>query len=194
MIKHKKKKSSQNLALIKYERNRELVHVADNPPSEIKRPSRIKHHLAKINQPLSTQTFLMSHFALLVVSLVFLGGLYFVLNKDSYSSSSFVNEYMPVTMKPASFSLEIKNPDDESLIATKMLIVSGKTSPKSSVVASLDGTSSVFAGTEADSNGEFQFSVSLASGLNQLEITAFDREGNSKSISRTVYYSEEQLQ
>ncbi len=194
MIKRKKKKAvtPESLALVKYEQNRGLVPVNKSVPEAVKKSSRVRAHLAKYNEPMSRKAFLMTHLSLLLVSLVFLGGLYFVLNKDSYNTS-FVSEYMPVTMRPASFTLDIKNPEDESLIQTKTLVISGKTGPKSAVVAAVDGNSSVFGGTVADSAGQFQFSVPLANGLNLLEITAFDNEGNSKTATRTVYYTEEQL-
>jgi hypothetical protein len=182
------------MALVKYEHNRDLVPVNRPEPEVIKKPSRVKHHLAKFNTPLSDKTFIMSHLSLLLLSLAFLAGLYFVLNKDINYTQSLISDYnTPVTMKPASFTLDIKNPEDESLIATKSLVISGKTGPKSSVVVAVDGISSTYTGVEADSNGDFQLTVSLANGLNMLEIMAFDQQGNSKSLKRSVYYTEEQL-
>src|SRR5688572_13241977 len=83
-----------------------MVHT---PPSgsykEPKRPSRI-------NTPMETHHFVFSQLGLLFFALVFLAGMYWVLNKDSFKVQ-YADSYMPVTLKQASYGLEITSPNDE---------------------------------------------------------------------------------
>lgn len=104
-------------------------------------------------------------------------------------------EYIPVTSKPTTFNLEIKNPEDELLTFSKSVVVSGKTSAKSTVIISVEGTNTTtFDGFEVNSSGDFQKTVGLSPGLQTIEISSFDPSGSYKTVTRTVYYSEEQLQ
>ncbi len=192
MKRPKKHPKHPSTALVKYE-SKDLVQINRpqiDPPPKFSRSRRV---LAKVNTPMSTKTFVTSHIALLMVSLFFLAGLYFILNHDQYQNS-LVSQYVPITSKPASFNLEINNPEDELLTYTKSLVVSGTTIPKSSVVITAIGNSNNFAAVEADNNGRFQKTINLSPGLNTVEISSFDNVGGTKTVSKTVYYSEEILQ
>lgn len=138
---------------------------------------------------LSQKVFMVSSFLILLISLIFLSCVYYVLNKDQLTASVFQN-YRPVTTKPVSFSLDITSPDDETLVFDKSIVISGKTSPKSTVIISSDD---INLGLQVGSNGEFSQVLELSKGLNNFDIAAFDDKGNSKQISRTIYYSEEKL-
>ena len=142
-----------------------------------------------MNKVLSTKTFIISHLALLVLSLIFLGGFYYILNADQFNNTP-IKDYLPVTTKPVSFNLDITNPDDELLVFDKSLVISGKTSPRASIIISFADQNS---GLQADGNGEFSKVVVLNKGANEILIAAFDSSGNTKTVSRTIYYSEEKL-
>lgn len=117
-----------------------------------------------------------------------LAGLYYFLNKD-FKRFSFQN-YQPVTTEPISFNLEISNPEDEILVFEDSLVISGTTSPLSTILISVNDEDF---GLEASSKSQFSTVVSLQNGLNRLQVTAIDQEGNTKTDQRTVYYSEEKI-
>lgn len=142
-----------------------------------------------MNKVLSTKAFIISHFTILVLSLIFLGGFYYVLNVDQINDTP-IKDYLPVTLKPVSFNLDVTNPDDELLVFDKSLVISGKTAPRASVIISFADQN---AGLAADGNGEFSKVVVLNKGVNEISIAAFDSSGNTKNVSRTIYFSEEKL-
>lgn len=142
-----------------------------------------------MSNKLSPKTFIFSQIFLLIAGLAFLASLYFYLNKD-FSKPSIAN-YIPVTQKPASFSLEVNNPEDQLLTYNKTIVISGKTSPKATVIISTNASD---AGLEADSKGEFSTVVDLKPNINDLKISAFDEFGNTQSNTRTVFYTEEKIQ
>lgn len=139
---------------------------------------------------ISTKTFILSHLTLLILGLIFIFGLSFYLNKDFPKLG--INDYLPVTQKPSSFSLEINNPDDELLVTDKSLIVSGTTSPNAAIIVTNIEAQENF-GLEASNRGDFSKIITLTPGVNLLEIQAFDQSGNSKLETRTIYYSEEKI-
>ncbi len=159
-------------------------------PAPIEKP---RKKPSRINTPMETQHFIYSQVALLVSALLFLGGMYWVLNNDNFQTK-FVDRYLPVTLKHASSGLEISSPDDELLTFSNSLLITGTTSPKSSVIIAIAGSSDYFNAIESDTNGVFQQTVTLAPGLNRIEISSFDSGDNPKTIVRTVYFSEEKLQ
>lgn len=142
-----------------------------------------------MNKVLSLKTFFFSSFTILLLGLVFLGGFYFIVNGDQINKP-ILKGYLPVTTKPTSFILEITNPDDELLVFDKSQVISGKTSPRATVIIS-SGESNM--GLQADIKGEFSKVFVLSKGLNEISIAAFNSSGNSKVVSRTIYYSEEKI-
>lgn len=123
------------------------------------------------------------------MALVFFGGLYYILYQDKFKPSS-LPDYSPVTKEPVSLFLEIKSPEDDILVTDPSLIISGQTRPDSAVIISGNLTD---VGMQADNDGQFSKVFPLAPGANIIEITAFDLEGNSKSITKSVYYSQEKI-
>lgn len=177
--------------------------MADSPGKELtgeKEPISPSRALVKIekpkprkkphplNRPMSGKAFFMSHFALLCTSLLFLGGMWFILYggfpKDSLSN------YVPVTKQPSSFNLELSNPEDNVFTADKSIVISGKTAEDSTVVVSNNNSDLAF---EVNEDGGFSKVVNLEDGLNQLIISSFDQNGNSKTVTRTIYVSNEKL-
>lgn len=137
---------------------------------------------------LSTKTFIISHIAILLSGLIFFGGLYYILYQEKFQPA--VIEYNPVTKEPVSLFLEVTAPEDEILVYEDNIIISGKTGPECAVIISSQNND---AGLQSNKDGEFNKIFQLTPGPNIIEITAFDPEGKSKSVIRSVYYSKEKL-
>jgi len=137
---------------------------------------------------LSTKTFVISHLTLLLLSLAFFAGLYYILYPERFQAA--VTEYSPVTKEPLSLFLEISSPEDDILVSDGNLIISGKTGPDSTIIISsaLGDT-----GLQAGSDGQFSKVFPLSPGPNIIEISTFDLEGNSKSVTKSVYFTEEKI-
>lgn len=116
-----------------------------------------------------------------------MAALYFFLNNTPKSAP--VLSQGPVTSEPVSLTLALTNPDDNILVFSSDLLIQGTTSPNSTVLISSDDDQII----QADSKGNFSSSIKVSEGVNQLEVTAFDNQGNSKSEVRTVYYSTEKI-
>lgn len=134
---------------------------------------------------LSTQTFILSHLTLLILALAFFGGLYYILYPEKFSKA--IEQYNPVTKEPVSLFLEITSPEDDILVNDGNLIVSGKTGPEATIIISNNQNDT---GLEASKDGQFSKVFPLTPGANILQITAFDSEGNSRSVTKSVYYEE----
>lgn len=148
-----------------------------------------------INIEVSGKTFIFSHLALLAFGLIFLFGMYYVLNEGKIfccNEDKFQN-YLPVTKKPSSIELNITGPDEDSLLYESSTIFKGKTTSKA-ILLITNLTTDENLGFEADTNGDFSKIVTLEEGLNEFQIVAFDSEGNKKTETRTLYYSKEKLQ
>lgn len=134
-----------------------------------------------------------SRFALFFIFALLIVGLFY-LAKPTIESYLYpkpsVKDYIPVSQEPTSMHLEIKNPSDEILTFDKTINISGKTSPKSSVVIS---NGSLNWGLDANEGGEFSKVIDLKPGINEIIIYAFDSQGNNKTESRLVYMSEEKI-
>jgi hypothetical protein len=137
---------------------------------------------------LSTKAFILSHIAILTAGLIFFGGLYYLLYQDKFQPAFM--QYNPVTREPVSLFLEVSAPEDEILVYEDNLLVSGKTGPDFAVLVSGKDTD---AGFQSGKDGGFSKVVNLSEGANLIEITAFDLEGNSKTVTRSVYYTKEKL-
>lgn len=133
---------------------------------------------------LSTKTLIISLTAMIVL---FLGG---TLILNHLSPNKPLWSQTPLTSLPFIFSLDITNPDDGVVVFDRKLNISGKTSPNSVVIISVEDSDLAL---KADSSGEFSKVVGLTRGLNQITITSFDSSGHSKQVIREVFYSEEQL-
>lgn len=142
-----------------------------------------------MNRKLSTKFFVLSQILILIVGLAFLAGIYYIVNIRGVTTDK-LKQYNPVTTAPKSFNLEINNPDDAILVSDKSIVISGNTTPGSTVIVT-QGSNNI--GLEANSKGEFSTILNLTPGVNAINITAFDALGNTKSDSRTIYQSEDKL-
>ncbi|MBI4035948.1 hypothetical protein HY383_03280 [Candidatus Daviesbacteria bacterium] len=143
----------------------------------------------KLGTKLSTKSFIFSHLLILVLGLIFLGSLYYVLNV-AYQPPK--NDFLkgPVTSPPKTLRLDLDQPEQDSLSYSSSIIISGKTSPKKEVLVSTDNNDFVI---ESKIDGSFSTILNLEEGVNNITAVVFDALGDSRSASRTVYYSKEKL-
>lgn len=172
-------------------------------PDEIDPAENVQQQKAEINsesaeslffKEISNKTFILSSILILIIGLVTTLGLNYLmhggLKLPFKSSNSFVDNYIPVTRERENLNLEINNPEDESTVYEKNIVISGKTNPKNIVLITSQEQNQAI---EADSRGEFSLVFDLTIGLNVINITAFDKKGNEKAEARTIFYSEEKL-
>lgn len=137
---------------------------------------------------LSTKAFIISHTIILLSALLFFGGLYYILYQDKFTATPL--NYIPVTKKPVSLFLEVGTPEDEILVYEDNVLVTGRTGPDSPVIIS---TQTQDTGFQSGRDGQFSKIIELSEGPNDIKITAFDDEGNLKTVIKQVFYSEEEL-
>lgn len=143
----------------------------------------------KLFTKLSTKHFVVSHILILVAGLAFIAGLYYILNIQYQKPKGvFVNG--PVTSSPKSLRLDLDQPDQDSLSYSSSVIVSGKTSPGSTVLISTDTSDLII---KSKPEGSFSTVLILNEGVNRITAAVFDSTGESRSAERTVYYSKEKL-
>lgn len=154
---------------------------------EVNPPARPKDRIS-IDRQLSFKVFLISHLVIFLIGVLFISFCGWLLYGGGDKLSS--EKYNPVTREPISFNLEINNPVDNLLIFESSVVISGKTDPLSTVLITQNETTT---GLEADSKGNFTQVITLTPGVNNISITAFDTQGSTKSVTRTIYYSEEKI-
>lgn len=83
-------------------------------------------------------------------------------------------------------SLSIVSPQNNSISDKEKVEIVGQTSP-SAVVAILyrEGEKIV----EADENGDFTTEITLVGGANEIQITAYDKDGNKANKTLNIVYS-----
>lgn len=144
-----------------------------------------------MNKILSTKTFILAVLAILLSGLTFIAGLYYILNYQYQSSNiSPLLSGSPVTSEPVSLTLNLTDPGDNLLTTSAAILVSGKTSPMGIVILNLNED---YSSLEATTGGDFSATLKLAGGVNKLKVTVFDSLGNSKTDTRTLYYSTEKI-
>ena len=96
----------------------------------------------------------------------------------------------PVTKEPASLTLDLTTPDDDSLSFISEVEFAGKTSPNSSILISgVDNDIVILAKSDGSFSGDFE----LVEGVNEIKVIVFDQNGDSKELERTMYYSKEKI-
>jgi len=118
---------------------------------------------------------------------IFVAGTYFIGPKFNKKVDWNLS---PVTSAPVSLKLNLSAPDDNLLIFDNNLLVQGQTSTSAVVTASLNDKVQVL---DINNKGEFSSTLLLDEGVNKLFLAVFDKEGNSKSEARTIYYSKEKI-
>ena len=144
----------------------------------------------KFTQKISPKSFIISHILIFFFGLIFLGVIYYIVNVQYiHSTDPFSNG--PVTSRPKSFTLNLDQPDDESLSFNPAILISGRTGPNMDVLISTDNDDQVI---EAKSDGSFSLTVNLDEGVNNIKVVSFDSTGDTRETTRLVYFSKEKLQ
>jgi hypothetical protein len=105
---------------------------------------------------------------------------------ETAPSPTPAKETTPTPTPQLGFSLTITSPEDGSISAEDEVTVSGQTTPRAIVVMIYQEGEKIL---EADEEGLFSTKVSLAGGVNEIQISAHDREGNEAEETITVVYS-----
>lgn len=145
--------------------------------------------MMKLGRKLSTKQFILSQIVILAVTLLFLGGLYYLLNIQ-YQKPKNLFTNGPLTTAPKSLRLSLDQPDDDTLTFQSSIIVSGKTAPSSDVLISTETQDLVI---KSKTDGSFSTVLKLDEGVNRILVAVFDATGDSRSTERTVYYSKEKI-
>ncbi len=147
--------------------------------------------MLKLNKKLSTKTFVISQTLILLFSLILIGILYYILNPTTFKPvKPYSISSNTVTSVPASLTLDINSPDDNSISFDPIILITGKTGPGLDVLISSELNDLVIA---SKTDGTFSTNFNLQLGVNNIQMEAFDKSGDSRSASRTVYYSKEKL-
>ena len=141
-----------------------------------------------LGNKLSQKAFFLSLFLIFTISLIFLFGLFFILNIQYQKPKSL--KLGPVTTSPKSLILDLKQPDNDSLVVQGSTVVSGKTNPLVDVLISTDTSDLV---TRSKADGYFSTVLNLDEGVNNISVVVFDATGDSRSAERAVYYSKEKI-
>lgn len=154
-------------------------------------PKQTREKISIFEKTISTQTFVLSNFLLLIIGLLLIFGLYYyVHNGQIFPVNNSLLNYLPATKKPTSLVLELKSPDDNLLTFNGAITISGSTLPNTNLIIS---TNNQDFNLESDNKGQFSKIIDLDLGLNEIMVNAFDKEGNIKSEERIIFYSEEKL-
>lgn len=148
-----------------------------------------KQSLLLRNKKIPGKHFILSQILILIISLVFLAGLYYILNIQ-YQPSSKPFLHGPVTTPPKTLRLDLDNPGDDSLSFQSSVIVSGQTAPLKDVLIFTDSQDLVIVSKK---DGSFSTVLNLDEGVNKIKAVVFDATGDSRSEERTVFYSKEKI-
>lgn len=143
-----------------------------------------------INRKLTTKQFILAQTLILIVGLLFLSGLFFILNIQYQPPKNPYSLGLPVTTPPKSLRITLEQPDDNMLSFEPTILVSGKTSPNMEVLIITTSGDLVI---KSKSDGSFSTIIKLEEGVNNIQAVVFDSVGDSRVEERTVFYSKEKL-
>ncbi len=142
----------------------------------------------KLNKKLTTQQFILSHLLILSLGLIFLSGLFYILNTPQNNASNTARG--PVTALPKSLRIDLNQPEENLLTFQSSVIVSGNTLPFTQVLITTEAQDLVI---ESKKDGSFSTVIRLEEGVNNLTVAVFDSSGETKQLERTIYYSKEKI-
>lgn len=143
----------------------------------------------KLRKKLSSKQFILSQTLILIASLTFLFGLYYILNIQ-YRKPQNLFSNGPVTTAPKTLRLDLDQPADDSLTFQSSIIISGQTAPGVNVLISTNTDDLVI---KSKTDGSFSTILDLDEGVNKIIAVVFDSVGDSRFVKRTVYYSKEKI-
>ncbi|MBI2028778.1 MAG: hypothetical protein HYT07_04180 [Candidatus Levybacteria bacterium] len=139
---------------------------------------------------MKTEKVVLSFIAILLGLIVAAGGFYFlqITKKTPSSQTKIVSTVSPTPTPSSSIFLTLDQPKDEEVVDSKTITISGKTRPDAVIAILINGVENV---TTPSLSGNFSIPLTIGNGQNIIEVIAVAADGESKSISRTVTYSEE---
>lgn len=147
--------------------------------------------MLKLSQRLSTKTSFIILFLVSLISLIFLGTIYYILNiQGATEAKTYLSNTKAVTSEPTTLNLNLLEPDDDLLTFKSSVLISGKTLPFMDVLISSSSLDKVI---KSKADGSFSMEISLDEGVNIVTILVFDSSAEQKSTSRTIYYSKEKI-
>ena len=117
----------------------------------------------KLTRKLSSKAFYLSQSLILIFGLIFLSGLYYILNSPQNNSSYTTRG--PVTILPKSLRIDLDLPEENLLTFQPSVIVSGNTLPFTQVLITTDSQDLVI---ESKKDGSFSTVIKLDKGVNNL--------------------------
>lgn len=130
-------------------------------------------------------------FLAVIIGILFAGVAFYLYQSSKVvpqTKTSTVALASPTPTPISSLYLTVDVPDDEKVVDTKIITVSGKTIPDAVVIVSTDAGDQVF--TPA-TNGNFSTTATLISGANVIVVSAISQNGEEASLTRTITYSTE---
>ncbi|MCD6225816.1 hypothetical protein J7J95_01910 [bacterium] len=82
--------------------------------------------------------------------------------------------------------LSLDSPEDESISSQEKITLKGKTIPLATIIVISEEEENILVANE---NGEFESTISLSPGPNEIEVSAYDEEGKVVKKTITVTYS-----
>ena len=94
----------------------------------------------------------------------------------------------PTPTPKSNIFLILNDPTDESVVGSKTLLISGKTTSDAAVMVITDADQQII---QPSSEGNFSTTITLESGENVIQVQAIAPDGGTKFLQRTVTYSTE---
>lgn len=122
---------------------------------------------------------------LLIVSIIILG---WIINLQRERPTPSTSKWPQISPALQALPLLIESPQNEVAVVDNKVLVKGKTLPNVAVIiySETDETS-----TESDNKGNFQGKITLVAGINTLTITAFEENGEEKTVTLDIVYDQE---
>lgn len=133
-----------------------------------------------------------------ILGLIIMGGIW-TANKAIKNQKGLVTQNGPeinltktqITSAPSTtLFLTILKPDDQSIINTDKVIISGNTLTNVPVVIIGENSEKI---TQSDGTGNFDNEISLILGVNEITVTAFSPDGEEISKTVNLVYSKEEI-
>jgi len=130
-------------------------------------------------------SFIATVFGLLVAAGAFY---FFQVTKAPLPKTKVISIASPTPTSLPSISLSLDSPKDEEVVDKKTIIVSGRTRSDAVITILINGVETI---TTPSLSGNFSTQISIANGQNVIDVIAISADGETKSVKRTVTYSEE---
>ncbi|HXS14749.1 MAG TPA: hypothetical protein VN711_01355 [Candidatus Saccharimonadales bacterium] len=136
---------------------------------------------------MKAEQIILSLFAV-VIGLIVAGAAFFIYQSTrtiSPSSLKTINVTAPTPTSGPSIPLSVDSPQDESVVTSKIVTVSGKTDPSATVMVETSSDDTV---VQPSSAGAFSLTITLPDSENTILVTAIGKDGSEVQKTLTVAY------